>query len=204
MGKSAGSVRKTGGFAKGDATFKGTVGELRGLATMAHKDVYREVKSAISRYHSVLGVRQREVKLGDLPDSYNGVHLTGKADGKSHQIVLNAKVFDMKKSEIVARTKKAYETGWSTKTNKPIAHTVTHELAHATWNSHLKGKAQKAAGKEIQQVYKEWRKKKRAGYGDYSQTNVNEFFAEAITKRVHGKKDKWNKALYGIVKKYNL
>lgn len=80
MGKSAGSVRKTGGFAKGDATFKGTVGELRGLATMAHKDVYREVKSAISRYHSVLGVRQREVKLGDLPDSYNAFCTRGYSD----------------------------------------------------------------------------------------------------------------------------
>lgn len=47
-------------------------------------------------------------------------------------------------------------------------------------------------------------KDKRSGYGKYSRTNVNEFFAEAITKSVHGNNDKYSRKLTRIIKKYKL
>lgn len=214
MSKSSGSNRggssipkgKRGGMQKGDENFKVTkkmLSSVEGLNKIKHADVYKGVKSAISRYEAVLGVRQRDVKLADLPSGWNGVHVT--SNGQSSQILLSKERFNKPKKEIIAEVKSAYRSGWSTKTNKPLTHTVTHELAHATWNSHLTGKKYVAAGKEIKAVYDSWRKKKkRAGYGEYSHSNINEFFAESITKRVSGKKDKYNTKLLSIVQKYDL
>lgn len=144
------------------------------------------------------------MKLATLSAGTNGVHAT-QSDGTSGAIFLNKAVFNKKKSEIEARTRKGYESGWSTKTNKPIAHTVTHELAHATWNSHLSSANAKKATPEIRKVYSQWAKDKRKkGYGTYAHTNVNEFFAETITKSVHGKSDKYTRALIDIVKRNKL
>lgn len=82
---------------------------------------------------------------------------------------------------------------------------MTHELAHATWNSHLSSPNAKAAGKEIKSLYKKWSgDKKKTGYGKYAKTNVNEFWAETITKGIHGKSDKYTKAAKSIVKKFKL
>lgn len=125
--------------------------------------------------------------------------------GKSEAIYLNKKYFNQKKSAVLTQTKKGYESGWHTKTNKPLAHTVTHELGHATWNSSLTGANQKAAGKEIGKLYNSWKNdKKKKGYGKYAQTNVDEFWAEAVTKAVHGKADKYTKKVKSIAKKYKL
>ena len=159
---------------------------------------------AISSYHSVVGVRQREIKLAELGDNTLGVHVT-KA-GQSEAIYLNSKSFkNSKKSDIVKQTKEGYKSGWHTETNKPVAHTITHELGHATWNSHLTGTRQRAAGKEINKMYKEWKDdKKKKGYGRYANTNVNEFWAETVTKAVHGNADKYTRKAKSIIKKYKL
>lgn len=143
MGRNSSGVR--GGFGD-DLSMKFKAKDVRSLSEIKHNDVYREVKSAISRYHSVLGVKQKNVKLAPMKENINGVHVTSM--GASSGIYLNTKVFNKKKSEIEKRVRKAYDSGWSTRTNKPIAHTVTHELAHATWNSNLKNPRAKAAGRE--------------------------------------------------------
>ena len=90
-------------------------------------------------------------------------------------------------------------------TNKPVAHILTHELAHATWNDSLKGQRQQAASKEIKALYKSWsRDKEKTGYGRYASTNVSEFFAETATKAVHGVADRYTSELKRIIKKYGL
>lgn len=165
--------------------------------------VYKATKEAISRYHAVMGVRQRTVKLAELSGGTYGVHIT--KGGKSDAVYLNKAHFNQKKSKVEGAHRKGYASGWSTKTNKPIAHTVTHELAHATWNEHLTSPKAKAAGKEIQKLYTSWRKdKKKSGYGKYAETNVSEFWAETVTKAVHGKSDKYTVAVKKIAKKYKL
>ena len=71
----------------------------------------------------------------------------------------------------------------------------------------MTGAKQKAAGKEVAKIFTEWKKdgsKKKKGYGSYAGTNVNEFWAETITKAIHGKADRYTKALKNIVKKYKL
>lgn len=202
MGKSSGSDR--GGMPVGDGTFKGKITNVRDLATIKDGAVYKEMKAGISRYHSVLGVREKNVKLAVLPPQYNGVHST--MGGASAGIYLNSLVYDkMSRSQLRARTKSAYESGWSTKTNKPIQHTITHELAHATWNSHLSSASARAATPEIRKLYTTWKKdRKKKGYGQYAKTNVNEFWAEVTTKAVHGTPDKYTRKVKSIIKKYKL
>lgn len=204
MGKNSSGVR--GGMQPKDFDYKGKEpSKTYALASIKEPDVYREVKSAVSRFESVLGIRQKSVRLADLPEGTLGVHFTSAGEGKSVGILLNRKSFNQKRRDIEAQTRKGYESGWSTRTHKPIAHTVTHELAHATWNQHLKSPAAKEAGAKITKVYNAWLKdKKRKGYGKYAHTNVSEFFAETITKGIHGTKDKYTRALFGIVKKHKL
>lgn len=204
MGKNSSGVR--GGLQPNDWDYKGKEpSKTYALASIKEPDVYREVKSAVSRYEAVLGVRQKSVRLADLPNGHLGVHYTKADTGTSAKILLNRKHFNQKRGDIEAQTKKGYSSGWTTKTNKPIAHTVTHELAHATWNSHLKSASARAASPKIKKVYNQWLKdKKSRKYGKYARTNVNEFFAETITKGIHGKSDKYTTALISIVKSYKL
>lgn len=202
MGRNSGG--NGAGGKDGGGSFGGKIDNIGSLVEMHSADpaMYRATKQAISRYHSALGVRQREVKLADFDGAY-GVHVS--QDGQSKAVYLNRSHFMQGAKAVGAAHAKNYTTGWSTRTNKPVAHTVTHELAHATWNSHLTGANQKAAGKEIRKVYQRWRgDNKKQGYGKYAHTNVNEFWAETITKAIHGKSDKYTKTLKGICKKYKL
>ena len=205
MGRNSSGNR--GGLQPGDSSYKGTIKNVEPLVNM-NKEIYRDTKAAISRYHAVMGVRQREVHLADLSDGVLGVHVSapdGKGGIKSEAVYLNKKRYKQTRKEMMAQTKKGYDSGWHTKTNKPMAHTVTHELAHATWNSHLTAANAKAAGKEISALYKKWMSdKKKKGYGKYARTNVNEFWAECVTKAVHGNSDKYTRQVKKIAKKYKL
>lgn len=209
MAKTSGSNRSgggdNGGFTRGDGTYRGKVENVRDLATIKNAAVYKEMKEGISRYHSVMGIRQRSVKLADLSPRTNGVHMTSLS-GESEGIFLNSKVFDRyTKKELTQRVKRAYDVGWSTRTNKPVQHTITHELAHATWNNKLSAPNARAASPEIVKLHSQWKADKRkSGYGKYSQTNINEFWAEVVTKAVHGKPDKYTRAAKKIVKRYKL
>ena len=204
-GRSGGGSRGgLGGLKPGDANFKGKITGVESLKNIQDPQVYKAVKEAIARYHSVLGVQQKNVKLADLPEGVGGVHVT--KDGKSDAVYLNKSMFKTgSKSSIEKSMKNAYGEGWLTKTNKAVAHVPTHELAHATWNAHLKGAKYQAAGKAINKVYSNWLKdSKKSGYGKYAKTNVSEFFSEGVTKAVHGSSDKYTTALKGIIKKYKL
>lgn len=207
MGGRSGSVpvASRGGMNPGDGTFRGKITNIESLKNIQDPQLYKEIKSAISRFYAAMGLTQRNVKLADFPDKYAGVHVT--VNGKSDGVYLNKKWFkNGTKQSITNSKRKAYEAGWATKTNKPVAHTITHELAHSVWNHHMTGSKQLAAGKEITSVYNRWLrdKKKSTDYGKYARSNVSEFYAETITKAIHGKSDKYTRALKSISKKYNL
>ncbi len=63
MGRNSSGTR--GGLQPGDATYKGSVGKPEPLVNMKDPALYKATKEAISRYHSVLGVRQKNVKLAE-------------------------------------------------------------------------------------------------------------------------------------------
>ena len=201
MGRNSSGVR--GGLQPGDGTVNTEVKGVQDLVKMKDPAMYRETKEAIARYHSVMGVRQKSVKLADLSDGTLGVHRT--INGESAGIYLNKRSYNSGRARVLESTKRGYESGWHTKTNKPLAHTVTHELAHATWNFRFTGAKYKAAGKEVEKLYKTWSNDKRKrGYGEYAHSNINEFWAETVTKAVHGTPDKYTRAVKKIVKKYKL
>ena len=208
MAKASGGTRIKGdhGFQIGDDNYKGRVSSVESLKSIKNPAVYNSAKDAIARYHSVLGVRQRTVKLADLPDGILGVHVT--KDGESAGVFLNKSVFqpDSVTTRGIADTvKKAYDTGFLTRTNKPVAHAITHELAHATWNAHMTTAKAKAAEPDIKKLYKQWATdKNRKGYGKYASANVSEWFAETATKAVHGSNDMYAAAIKRIIKKHNL
>lgn len=168
--------------------------------------VYRDVRRAISRFHAVLGVRETNFILADVLDS-NEVASTYWGPGGSHFVVLNKKFFNASHKEFVEKVRDRYRRHWSTRTNKPMAHTVTHELAHAMWVNRYSSDKHKAAGREILRLRNEWKKdpeRQKLGYGDYASTHIDEFWAELIAKAVHGKPDKYTEKAKEIIRKYNL
>lgn len=209
MAKTSGSNKqppKDGGLPENDSNYKGKIGKPESLVSIKNPKVYKAVKESISRFHSVLGVREKNIKLATLSAGFGGVHITQA--GQSKMVVLNKQVFNGKNTttqSVASWAEHGYKSGHLTKTNKPVAHIVTHELAHATWNASLASPNAKAASKSVNSLYKKWRAdKQKKGYGRYASTNVSEFWAEVCTKAVHGKSDKYTTAVKSIIKKYNL
>ena len=209
MAKTSGSNMKppkSGGLRAGDSNYIGKIGKTESLVSIKNPQVYKSVKESISRYHSVLGVRQKDVKIATLQPGVGGVHISD--GGVSKQVVLNKSVFNGKnttKKSVEEWASTGYKYGYLTKTNKPVAHIITHELAHATWNNKLSSPNARAASKSINNLFDKWNAdKKKKGYGSYAQTNVNEFWAEVSTKAVHGKSDRYTKSVKSIIKKYKL
>lgn len=174
-----------------------------GLGSMQHRDMEKQINRAISRYEAVMGIRERNIKLADINGAY-GVTYIGP--NGSQGIFLNRSLFDRSKKDFeTAYKRENYDTGFKNLTNRAAQHTVTHELAHATWSSSYKQPKHLAAGKEIQSLYKKWRSDtKKKGYGSYGTKNVDEFWAEVITKGIHGKSDKYTKKAISIAKNYKL
>lgn len=170
---------------------------------MKNRDMEKQINRAISRYEKVMGVRERHVRLADLDGAYGVTYID--ANG-SQGIYLDRKLFDVPKRKFEADYKKSnYDNGFKNVTNRAAQHTVTHELAHATWTSSYTSAKHKAAGKEISSLYQKWSKdKKKKGYGTYGRRDVDEFWAEVVAKGIHGKSDKYTKKAIGIAKKYKL
>lgn len=173
------------------------------IGDMEHRDMQKQINRAISRYEKVMGVRERSVKLADVQGAYGVTYFNEKG---SQGIFLNRRHFDVSKRDFEAVYKKSnYDNGFKNITNRAAQHTVTHELAHATWTSSFQSAKHRAAGKEINSLFKSWSKdKKKRGYGEYGKSNVDEFWAEAVTKGIHGKADKYTRKAISIAHKYKL
>lgn len=205
MGRNSGGVVNASGGGVKAAKITKMVRESRPIHTIKDRSVVKQIQQGISRFHAVMGVREKSIRVADLPALKMGVTYINFGDGKSSGILLSSSFFDRKKGAIVKDVERQYATGWKNKTKKPVQHTVTHELAHATWNSSMSSTKGLAAGKEIRQLYKKWLKDdKKKGYGKYGRSSVDEFFAEGVTKAIHGNSDKYTRKLKRIVGKYQL
>lgn len=174
-----------------------------GTSSMQHRDMEKQINRAISRYEAVMGVRERHVHIADISGAY-GVTYIGP--NGSQGIYLSRRHFDTSKRKFEAAYKASnYANGFKNVTNRAAQHTVTHELAHATWTSSYTSPKHKAAGKEIQRLYSQWSKDKRKkDYGSYGKTSVDEFWAEVITKGIHGKSDKYTRRAISIARRFKL
>jgi hypothetical protein len=220
MGKSSGNIRSSGqgkgGADGGDISNKGTKLSNKGsLNEITNRGLKRDIQQAISKYESRLGIRTTNVGLADMGNS-NGIMQT--VNGKVEGVWLNRALYANGTKETIGKAKEdAYKTGWSTKTNSPVQHTIVHELGHATWNSHLTGKNHIQASVGIKALFKQFKQEyigdyKGSGgvrgmqksYGSYSTRNVNEFFAEVTAKAVLGKPDKYTKKIKTIITNFKL
>jgi len=205
MGKSSGSDRKSaGGGIKNDGggNYGGSVKNPESLKNIKDRELQREIQQGISKYESRLRIGTRNIMLADLAGAY-GVHVT--AGGKSEGIYLDKKTFKNGSVDKVSSSKRAaYNSKFLTRTNKPVQHTIIHELGHATWNSHFTAKNAINASKSIRTMYAKFKKEKPKGYGKYAYSNVNEFWAEATTKAVLGSSDKYTSFVKKTIKKYKL
>jgi hypothetical protein len=209
MGKSSGNIRtkKNGGIGRdGGGDYSKPITGKESIANIADTQLRREIQQGISKYESRLGVRQTNVQLANL-DGAVGVHVT--SGGKSEGVYLDKKSFKKASVEDVNVMKRnAYKAKFLTETNKPVQHTIVHELGHATWNKYLTSPAAVKARPVIEARYKQFLKEyeagKAKGYGKYSTSNVNEFWAEATTKAVLGKPDKYTRFVKETIKKYKL
>lgn len=204
MGARSGGGR---GLGPGDGNAKPVdVKNEESLKNIKDRQLYNEMKQAISRFYKEMGIPQKDVKLADFSSKSTAGLNVVDSNGNSIGVYLNKKIFkNGTKKSVSELMSKNYKGGFLTKTNKPVQHVMTHELAHSIWNESMTGTKQKAAGKAITKVYNKWKKdKNKSGYGKYAYSNVSEFWAETVTKAIHGKADKYTKALKKIVKDYKL
>ena len=187
---------------------KVVLGSASSIKDMKNRDMQKEIQQAISRYEAKMGLREKSIKLANLSGAY-GVTFIG-ADG-SKGIYLDKKLFDQPKKDFVAKYKDSnYKRrgGFKNMTRNAAQHTVTHELAHATWCSNYTDTKHQAAGKEIKALYKSFMKDKssvrKKNYGSYGNSNVDEFWAEIVTKGIHGDNDRYTRKAFSIAKKYKL
>ena len=102
MAKTSGrNVKRTGGFKPRDFDYKGYIKKVESLVNIEHREVYNEVKQAISRFEAELGVRERNVKLAEMEPYVNGVQMT-TFGGENSGIYLNSKVFNLPKKDFSA------------------------------------------------------------------------------------------------------
>ena len=81
-----------GVFTPGDSNAKDVnLRNVESLKNIKDRQLYNEMKSAISRFYKEMGLPQRDVKLADMDGAY-GVHVTS-GDGKSMGVFLNKKYF---------------------------------------------------------------------------------------------------------------
>lgn len=195
-----------GGSGKNVEIVVGALENSRSISSIADRATVKELQRGISRFEAKIGIKERSVRVGNL-DKMNALGVTYVArDGKSMGILLNQRFFDRKKSTIENDVvQNHYNTGFKNRTNAPLQHTITHELSHAVWNAGMRSKSALGAKKEISALYGKWVKdKKKKGYGEYAKTNLSEFYAEGMTKAIHGNADKYTRKLVHITKKYGL
>ena len=72
MGRNSSGVR--GGLQPGDGNYKGKIAKVEDLVKMKDPAMYKATGEAISRYHSVMGVRQKKVKLAELSEGTLGMY----------------------------------------------------------------------------------------------------------------------------------
>lgn len=178
------------------------------IKDMENRDMQKEVQQAISRYEAKMGLREKSIKLADLDGAYGVTFIDGSG---SHGIFLDKKLFDVPKKEFEEQYRKSnYKRrgGFKNVTRNAAQHTVTHELAHATWCSDYVSAKHQAAGKEIKKLYKKFLADKssvrKKNYGSYGTGNVDEFWAEVITKGIHGDNDSYTRKAFKIAKRYKL
>ena len=135
MGKSSGGIRNSSRNdiikVKGDGSTPSSVKNIGSIRDITDKVSNREVKRAISKYHSRIGLNTREVKIADLKNAY-GIAIISPSTN-SGTVYLDRKAFSNSK-KLIKADKEEYRRGEKVHTNKAIQHTTIHEITIVAQN----------------------------------------------------------------------
>jgi len=184
----------------------------QGLSSIADPKLRKEVQEAISRFSTVFGgVPERVVKVVDLAADFGAqfadsfaVQAEGGVNSWYYRGIFINRAYTDNPKEFRARVREQYDLGWFSPTTKPVRHIIIHELAHAKWSSQKNSRNARKAAPEISKLYRQWRREKRPGWGNYARVNRNEFVAEALTKHAMGSRDRYTRKLMKILEANNL
>lgn len=197
------------------ASSGGNIGQINSFSAdslpNAPSSTFREIKAAVSRFETQLGVDLSRGNLGfaDLSDrGAIGVHFGA---GEERTVLLDQSYFDRSIKDIEESLKRSTDSGFLVKTKKPISAVMTHELAHSVWVDRIEGNSGsvrlKELEKEVRKLYRQHNKQiARTGnypISIYASTNINEFVAEGVTKGLIGKtQNRYSRRLVSLFKKY--
>ena len=108
MGRNSGGNNPgPGDLGEGDSGYRGSITNIQSLVHIKDKQLYKETKQAISRYHAVMGVRARNVKLADMDKGLMGVQ--ANVSGQSTAVYLNKKYYNKSAGEFKENIKRQYK-----------------------------------------------------------------------------------------------
>ena len=159
---------------------------LSPLNNIKDPKVKAEIKEALESYSKEIGLpHEVHIIASDLAKGR-----LGATDG-GFSITLNTKYFNKTAKNATKELSDRMKAGKGVTTDKPLQQVLHHELAHNTYFK-LSGAKKDAVGA----LYKKFMSDKKVkGWGSYSKTNAEEFYAEGIAKSMTGKSDSYTKAL---------
>ena len=195
---------RAGGGANGGmgSASRSRFASIPGIQAIKDPQVRNELIQTLEDYDKEFGVKQTNIVLDSLRDAHGE---TWFEEGKSTKIILNSKTFQGSAKDIKDRIQKEMDSGWLTKSSKPIRATLAHELGHATWSSDLWSDQAMGARSDFYKAYRKFKKDTSAtGWGRYSKSSYEEWVAEGVAKHLYGTKDQHTQAIVSIIKKHKL
>lgn len=168
------------------------------------ENMIQEINKAVSAFQLVFSHRCQVIRFEHLGISTIGSTTTEQ--GKN-VVLLNRPLFCGKSASKDLRSliQKQYENGYWTVTSTPVAHAITHELAHTVWMENGQREVEKAAKNSIFNLFEIWKNDPdKTGYGQRASLNVSEFWAEVCSRAVLGESDKYTRAVQQIATIYHL
>lgn len=197
MGKTVGGTRTTD---LGGADI-GRIENVRRINDIENDTLRNAVNQAVLAFQTNYGLPTKELYLATFDGAY-GVYFS------DHTIYLNDKYFNNNPDSLLRRKAREYANLSKIPTKKPLQHTMIHELGHSLWSTirPRTGPKVRRFESELSKLYRQYRKEVSRGrlpLGDYATANIDEFFAEAITGSIIGRKqNKYTRTVRRLVKRY--
>lgn len=168
------------------------------------ENMIQEINKAVSAFQLAFSHRCQVIRF-----EYLGISTIGRTtieQGKT-VVLLNKPLFCNKSASKDLRSLilEQYDKGYWTITRNPVAHAITHELAHTVWMESGQREVEKAAKNSICNLFEIWKNDPdKTGYGQRASVDVSEFWAEVCSRAILGESDKYTRAVQQIVKIYHL
>lgn len=170
----------------------------------ASPQVFRELKSAVSKIESRIGIDLPQSNLGFSDDMDSlGVHF---GSGAGRTVLLQTEYFNRNYKDIISDLNTEAKRKWLVANNSPLQYIMVHELGHSVWVDRVEGQVKEleSLNRGIKNLYTSFKKEVQRGrvpISIYGTSNINEFFAETFAKGIIGKKqNRYSRQLIKLLK----